>query len=253
MYEEIDLTDAIRDLERGLSVLASREGAPEHTGSPLFAEQLTELMGLVLEGNETADLTSITDPDEFVRLHLLDSLACVGLPEVNKAKSIIDVGTGAGFPGLPLALLYPDKSFLLIDSLRKRTDFVKHAAQELKLKNVEVKHVRAETAGHDPKIREKFDLALCRAVGKLSIILEYNMPCVRVGGSGIFYKTIPAKGEIQDSFLARKQLGCADAVRVETYKDVLPGREHALYIIEKSMATPAKYPRREGVPSKVPL
>ena len=251
--EKTDFSDAIKTLEKGLSVLSAREGASDYVASPYFAEQLTGLMMLVLERNESIDLTSITEPKEFVRLHLLDSLACVGLPEVNKAIRLIDVGCGAGFPGLPLAALYPEKHFLLIDSLRKRIEFVDYAVKELNLKNVEVRHLRAETAGRDTELREQFDLCLCRAVGKMSTILEYSMPFVRVGGSGIFYKTVPAEGEIQDSLIARQHLGCSDFVRIETYKDILPERRHALYIVEKSRVMDGKYPRREGVPSRVPL
>jgi len=253
MFENTDMEDASKDLETGLTVLAGRKGVPELAGSKYFAGKLTELMALVLERNEITDLTSITEPDEFVRLHLLDSLACAGVSGFDNSKEIIDVGTGAGFPGLPLAILYPEKNFVLTDSLKKRTEFVEYAAGKLDLKNVNVFHSRAETLGHDPDFRERFDFALCRAVGKLPVVLEYCVPFVKVGGSAIFYKTIPAEGEIEDSLMARRLLGCVDSVRVETYKDILPGREHALFIISKSKPTPDKYPRREGTPSKVPL
>ena len=240
-------------LDKGLLELAKRKGVPGTVLAPGFAEVMMEFMSLVLERNEIINLTSITEPEEFVSLHLLDSLACAGLPETELSSDIIDVGSGAGFPGIPLALLYPEKRFLLTDSLNKRTEFIRYAAKELDLKNVEVKHIRAEKIGREFKYRESFDLSLCRAVGSLPVVLEYCMPLVRVGGSGIFYKTIPAKGEIEDSLLARELLGCSKEVRVETYKDILPGRGHALYIVEKSRHTPDQYPRREGIPQKVPL
>jgi len=240
-------------LDKGLAVLAKRGGAPAYLSVYAYADLLIELMRLVLDRNEYINLTTITEPEEFVKLQLLDSLACVGLPELDSAKTIIDVGSGAGFPGLPLAALYPEKQFLLMDSLKKRLDFAEFAAAALGIRNVDTLHARAEKAGHDPALREHFDLALCRAVGKLPLVLEYCLPFTRIGGAAIFYKTIPAKEEIEESLLAREILGGSERVRVETYTDVLPGRGHALYIIGKERGTPEKYPRREGVPSKAPL
>ncbi len=245
--------EAKAKLSKGLEVLARRSDAPARLKTPAYAELLMTLMDLVLERNEVVNLTTITEPEEFISLHILDSLACVGLPELSSAKTMIDVGSGPGFPGLPLAALYPEKSFLLTDSLRKRTEFIEFAASSLGLDNVKVLHARAETAARDAALREAFDLALCRAVGRLPIILEYCLPFVRVGGAGIFYKTIPAAGEIEESQLARKLLGGSADVRIETYKDVLPGRGHALYVVEKERKTPKSYPRREGIPARVPL
>ena len=240
-------------LEEGLAVLARRGGVSPRIEETAYADTLMELMKLVLERNEVINLTTITEPEEFAELHLLDSLACVGLPETGSAENIIDVGSGAGFPGLPLAALYPEKKFLLTDSLRKRMDFVVFASEQLGLKNVKTLHSRAETAGRDPKLRESFDIALCRAVGKLPQILEYSLPFVRVGGIGCFYKTVQQKDEIEDSHLARKLLGGGAEVKIVEYADLLPGRKHALYLVEKERPTPNSYPRREGIPSKTPL
>ena len=251
---DMEETEKAREcLEKGLAVLARQEGPSARVGDPVFADTLMELMRLVLERNEVINLTTITELEEFVTLHLLDSLACVGLQEFEYANTIIDVGSGAGFPGLPLAVLYPQKHFLLTDSLRKRTEFLDFAVSSLGLDNVETLHSRAETAGRDPSLREHFDAALCRAVGKLPTALEYCLPFVRVGGAGVFYKTIQAEGEIEESLLARKLLGGSEKVRVRTYADILPGRKHALYIVEKERPTPKTYPRREGIPSRVPL
>jgi 16S rRNA (guanine527-N7)-methyltransferase len=250
---EEEIIEAKKILEGGLEALSRRNESPERIRDPEYADKLMSLMSLVLERNEVVNLTTISEPEEFVRLHLLDSLACVGLPELDSAQRIIDVGSGAGFPGLPLAALYPEKKFLLTDSLGKRMEFAMFAAKELFLDNVEVLHVRAEKAGHLPVLRESFDLSLCRAVGKLPVVLEYCAPFVRIGGAAIFYKTIRAKGEIEESLLAREMLGCEAFVHIKEYKDVLPGRGHVLYIIEKSKHTPTKFPRREGIPSKVPL
>jgi 16S rRNA (guanine527-N7)-methyltransferase len=252
MGSTLEIDRAREVLDEGLGVVARRSGGLVECGDS-FADVLMGLMGLVLEGNEAVNLTAIVEPEEFVRLHLLDSLAVVGVPEFEGAESVIDVGSGAGFPGLPLAALYPGKRFLLMDSLRKRVEFIDYAVSCLGLGNVETLHGRAETAGQDLRLREQFDVALCRAVGKLPVVLEYSLPFVRVGGAAVFYKTVPAAGEIKDSLLARKLLGGAAEVRTETYVDILPGRNHALYIVEKTHPTPRTYPRREGVPSKVPI
>ena len=240
-------------LNKGLAAIARRGNVPKYLNDPAYADLLAELMRLVLERNETINLTTITETDEFVKLHLLDSLACVGLPELASAKTIIDVGSGPGFPGIPVAALYPEIQFLLMDSLKKRIEFAGFAAATLGLQNVDTLHARAETAGRDPSLREHFDLALCRAVGKLSLILEYCLPLVKVGGAAIFYKTVPAEGEIEESLLARELLGGSKDVYIKTYADVLPDRKHALYIVGKKRKTSKKYPRREGIPSRVPL
>jgi len=253
LFEAEEYRKARERLDKGLEVLSHRPGAPERIASGTFADTLMELMRLVLVKNEVINLTTIDEPEEFAELHLLDSLACAGLHETESANEIVDVGSGAGFPGLPLAALYPDKRFLLTDSLRKRVEFAAFAAASLGLDNVDTIHTRAEKAGRDPARREFFDLALCRAVGKLPVILEYCLPLVRVGGAAVFYKTAPAKAEIEDSELALRLLGGAKAVRTTEYKDLLPGRRHALYIVEKEKATPKTYPRREGTPAKDPL
>ena len=240
-------------LAAGLSALSRRDGAPGGLNDSAYQDLLMELMALVLERNKSVNLTAITEPEDFVRLHLIDSLSCVGLKELAKAKTIADVGSGAGFPGLPLAALYPDKQFLLTDSLRKRIEFAGFTAKALGIENARVLHIRAENAGRDPILREGFDLALCRAVGKMSLVLEYCLPLVRVGGAAVFYKTASAEKEIEESLRARKTLGGSASVRIETNRDILPDRDHVLYVITKDRPTPKEYPRREGVPAKAPL
>ena len=253
MDEVIEFKEAGNLLAQSLAVLAGREGAPAGLCDPSFAPLLMELLRLVLERNKEVNLTSIKEPSEFVRLHLLDSLACVGMPELEAAHTIIDIGSGAGFPGLPLAALYPDKQFLLMDSVRKKIDFAGVLAKELRLSNVSALHARAEASARDPSLREQFDLSLCRAVGKFSPILEYCMPFVRVGGAGFYYKTIGAKEELADSLPVLELLGGSLKTRTFTYEDILPGYEHAIYVISKERPTPPAYPRRAGIPTKTPL
>ena len=247
--------DAARErLERGLAALARRENAPAaRLLDPAFAEALLELMRLVLERNEVVNLTSITEPLEFVCDQLLDSLACAGRPEMEAAKRVVDIGSGAGFPGLPLALLYPDKTFLLTDALQKRTDFVNETAATLGLSGVTAIHARAEEAGRISAYREQFDLAVCRAVAALPVILEYALPFVKIGGHFLAYKTVRAEGEIEESRLALEQLGASPNMEIFTYTDLLLDSGHALYIAVKNRPTPDKYPRRVGIPTKVPL
>jgi 16S rRNA (guanine527-N7)-methyltransferase len=247
------MTEARARLDKGLAVLASRSGAPRRLTSEAFADALMQLMTLVLKRNQEINLTAITDPVEFAELHLIDSLAPAALPALALSTDLVDIGSGAGFPGLPLALLYPEKRFVLADALRKRTDFITYAAEELELTGVKAVHARAETLGRDADYREGFDVALCRAVAALPIVLEYTMPLVRVGGTGILYKTIRKECEIEDSKLALDLLGAAREVDVALDAELLPGRAHALYLVRKERPTPKTYPRREGRPSKTPL
>jgi 16S rRNA (guanine527-N7)-methyltransferase len=218
-------------------------------------------MRLVLERNENINLTHIVEEDEFVEKHLLDSVACYGWPEIEAAEHIVDVGTGAGFPGVPLAIVYTEKRFLLIDSLGKRIEFLREAAAALNLKNVTLLHSRAEDAGRNKDFRERFDLCVSRAVGKLSVLSEYCLPFVKVGGGFYAYKTLNAVSEIEDSCLARELLGGASDMEVRTAG--LSGHTsecassnisgHNIMVIKKIRHTPHTYPRKAGTPGRVPL
>ncbi|MDR0875114.1 MAG: 16S rRNA (guanine(527)-N(7))-methyltransferase RsmG [Clostridiales Family XIII bacterium] len=250
---EVRMAEARARLCLGLAAFASFPGAPPRLGDEAFADALMQLMALVLERDKDVNLTAITDPVEFAELHLLDSLTPASLPALAMSTDLIDIGSGAGFPGLPLALLFPEKRFVLADALRKRTDFIAFAAEELGLPGVTAVHARAEALGREFAYRESFDIALCRAVAALPIALEYTMPLVRVGGTGIFFKTVRAEGEIRCSRLALELLGASAEVEVAKNTDVLPGRAHALYLVRKERATPKTYPRRDGVPRKAPL
>lgn len=215
--------------------------------------KFNEFMELVLEKNEYINLTAITDRDEFVVKHLIDSVICYGWPEIDNANKIIDLGTGAGFPGIPLAILYPHKKFLLADSLNKRLQFIWEAAEKLEINNIEVKHGRAEDLGQNPDYREKYDLCVSRALANLSTLSEYCLPLVKIDGYLYAYKTKSGLTEIDDSLMARNLLGGSSDVEIRQME--IPGfhLDHNVLIIKKERHTPNTYPRKAGIPSKVPL
>jgi 16S rRNA (guanine527-N7)-methyltransferase len=217
------------------------------------AETMIEYMDRILEANQEINLTAITDRDEFLQKHFLDSLICYRWQEIEDAFTIADVGAGAGFPGVPLAIVYPHKEFYLIDSLKKRGDCVRQAVAELGITNVHVLHGRAETIGSDAEYRERFDLAISRAVAKLPVLLEYCIPLVKVGGFFYAYKTDRAIGEINDSEIALRILGAASDVEVREDDKTSTEFRHNIMIAKKVASTPAKYPRKEGRPAKIPL
>jgi 16S rRNA (guanine527-N7)-methyltransferase len=258
--------------EKKLTGILSRLGVP---GAEEKTRRMLGYMDLALKRNEVMNLTAVTDESEFIERHLADSLAAYGQPELNAAREVADVGTGAGFPGVPLAIACPDKRFLLIDSLRKRTDFIAGACAKLGINNVEALHARVETVGRPGVLRESFDLALCRAVGHLSTLCEYSLPLVRVGGALYAYKSRSQLREIEESENARRILGAAADIRIfpsaasaardtafpyippapdtERFPSLSPAAApagHIIIIIKKERPTPVKYPRRAGVPAK---
>lgn len=245
--------EARKRLCEGLAVLSSMPGAPKRLKSKEFVDALMNFMFQVLEKNRVFNLTTITDPVDFVELHFLDSLSAGLLPEVLASNDIVDMGAGAGFPGMPIALLFPEKRVVLADAINKRVDFMNSVAREMELSEVTAIHVRAEIVGHDFFYRESFDVALCRAVASLPVALEYTMPLVRVGGVGVFYKSMYSEEEIKESRMACSLLGAGKDVQIVASKKLLPSRAHALYVIRKERKTPDTYPRRDGKPKKAPL
>lgn len=217
------------------------------------ADKMCAYMDAILEKNEHINLTAVRDRDEFISKHLLDSLSCIAVPEFEKSKTVIDIGTGAGFPGVPLAIACPGKKFLLVDSLNKRLKIIKELTEELGIDNVEVMHTRAEDAAKNPDYRDNFDVCVSRAVASLDVLTEWCMPFVRKGGYFIPFKGAKAEEEINDAEAAIKTLG-GKYNRSEMFLSEEEGSEsHTLVIIDKIKPTPKRFPRKAGEARKNPI
>jgi len=223
-------------------------------GIILGEKQLAQFEGYraaILERNKSINLTAITDPAEFERKHFSDSVAIAGEEALLRAERVIDVGTGGGFPGVPLAIVFPEKTFVLMDSLAKRLAVVDEICKSLEIRNVSVVHARAEDLGRDPKHREAYDLCVSRAVANLRTLSEYCLPLVRTGGSFLAYKTETAREEADAARKAVAILG--GRIAGIDPAPVPDGEKHLIIRILKETPTPKKYPRKAGVPSKNPL
>lgn len=220
-----------------------------HIAKPEEKEaQLIKYMEGVLEWNQKVNLTAITDRNEFIQKHFIDSLLCAKTLEFTEASSICDVGTGGGFPGVPLAICYPDKQFTLMDSLEKRLKIVRQLCDEIGINNVQVIHGRAEELARREEYREQFDLCVSRAVANMRVLSEYCLPFVKTGGSFIAYKGPDCRAEIDDAGKAIQMLG-GDKPEIRP----LTHLEHNLVFIKKIKNTPKAYPRKAGTPAKKPL
>ena len=216
---------------------------PDLTAAQL--QQFETYYAMLADWNTRVNLTAITEPEDVVKKHFLDSLAAA--PYLKTNASIVDVGTGAGFPGLPLLILRPDLRVTLIDSLQKRLVFLEAVLKELKL-TAELVHARAEDAGQNPMYREKFDVALTRAVSALPVLCELTLPLVKVGGRSIAYK-----GDSVEELAASKN--ALSVLHATAERVVIPADYGAreLVILTKNGTTPKQYPRKAGTPAKSPL
>ncbi len=207
---------------------------------------------LLIEWNEKINLTAITDFEEVIKKHFLDSLSIGRILKQDSSVSILDIGTGAGFPGIPIKIAFPDTSITLMDSLNKRVNFLNEVINALDLKKIEAVHGRAEVFAKKGMLRETFDICVSRAVANLSSLSEFCLPYVKVGGSFISYKSEKAMEEIESSKNAVSILGGGN-ISYDTF--ILEGTDfnRTLIRIEKIKETPSKYPRKAGTPVKQPL
>ena len=212
--------------------------------------QFYEYMNLLLEWNEKINLTAIVKPEEIILKHFIDSLTINKYIEEN--KTLADVGTGAGFPGIPLKIYRPDLNVTLVDSLNKRINFLNEVIVKLDLKDINTVHSRIEDFGKDKKYRESFDYVIARAVANLTTLSEYLIPISKVNGKCICMKGNDVKEEIKDSEKAINVLG-GKIDKVDYFE--LPNSDISrnVIIIDKIKNTPSKYPRKAGMPSKEPL
>lgn len=215
-------------------------------------EQFNKYYEMLTDWNEKINLTAITDKDEVWLKHFEDSLSIDKIKDMDQTESVIDVGTGAGFPGLPIKIAYPNIKLTLLDSLDKRIRFLEAVVRELGLTDVTCIHGRAEDFSRSPEYREKYDLCVSRAVAGLSVLSELCIPFVKPGGSFVAYKSEKAETEIAKAENALAILnGRIKATEEFTLSDNVQKR--VLIDIEKTGLTPEKYPRRAGVPAKKPL
>lgn len=219
----------------------------------LTNKQLNEFytyMNLLIEWNKNINLTAITEPEEIIKKHFIDSLTIS--KNIKKDSSIIDVGTGAGFPGIPLKIVREDINVVLLDALNKRLNFLNEVIKENELKNIETVHFRAEEIGKNKKYREKYDIATSRAVAQLNILAEYLLPLVKIGGKCICMKGSNVEEELKNSKKAITLLG-GEIEKIEEF--ILPDSDikRNVIIIKKVNSTPAKYPRKPGTPAKEPI
>jgi 16S rRNA (guanine527-N7)-methyltransferase len=206
----------------------------------------------LLAWNLRVNLTAIDKPEKIQTKHFLDSLTCLIVMRGSPAERVIDVGTGAGFPGIPLKIICPTIRLALVESVGKKAAFCQHIVDSLGLRNVTVLSERVEAVGGLPTHREQYDWAIARAVASLPVLVEYLLPLVRVGGKALAMKGESGLAEAQSAENAMRLLGgCLNQIVPVT----LPGVEDQRYliVIEKIAATPDRYPRRVGVPTKKPL
>ena len=206
---------------------------------------------LLIEWNNKINLTAITEYDEVVSKHFIDSILICSFIDLS-GKKIIDIGTGGGFPGIPIKIINPDTDIVLVDSLNKRVNFLNEVISELKLEKIEAIHGRAEDLGHDKNLRGKFDYSVSRAVANLSTLSELCIPFLKEGGTFISYKSENTDEEIKDAESAISKLGS----KIEKIEEcMIPENviKRRFILIKNTRQVDNRYPRKAGIPKKVPL
>jgi len=229
--------------------------AMENYGIALTDEQYKQYVTyyeMLVEKNKVMNLTAITDFDEVILKHFIDSLSIVKVMDMSEVHSLIDVGTGAGFPGIPLKIAFPHINVVLLDSLNKRLIFLNEVIDALGLENIKTIHGRSEDAGHNAELRGNFDICVSRAVANMSVLTELCLPFVNQGGCFTAYKAGGSDEEVTEAAGAIRILG-GKIERMERF--TLPGSdiERTFVVVKKQKDTPKNYPRKAGVPAKEPL
>lgn len=215
------------------------------------AEMMVQYYLMMIEKNKVMNLTRVTDFEEAVQKHFVDSLSIGLLWKVSLQKNrILDLGCGAGFPGIPLKIMWPDNELHLLDSVGKKVNFVNDVIRELGLKNAVAMHARAEDLARDPSYREKYDLVISRAVANMATLSEYCMPFVKMKGHFIAYKSGDSTEEIKQ---AEKIIHLTGGTNPELNTIELYDMGRILVQVEKSAKTPSKFPRKAGMPSRMPI
>ena len=221
---------------------------------PRAAQRLARYHWMLMDWNSRMNLTGDANPEGAVDRHYIDSIAPLMIEGLlPQGAALIDVGSGAGFPGLPLAIVRPDLDVLLLDSLRKRLTFLDAVVEELGLSNVLTAHARAEDAGQDVALRERFDVAVARAVASAPVLMELLLPFVRVGGKVVLYKGPSAEDELYAATRAAQVVGGGAVQNLPVSLPTQPDWQHCVLVSQKRRATARIYPRKAGIPGKSPL
>ncbi|MEJ2550045.1 MAG: 16S rRNA (guanine(527)-N(7))-methyltransferase RsmG [Anaerolineales bacterium] len=233
----------LQDAARGLLRI---DLSPEQMAA--FERYAAEL----ISWNQRINLTAITDPVNIEIKHFLDSMTCILVMGAPRYERVVDVGSGAGFPGLPLKILRPKMKLTLVESIGKKVEFCRHVIERLGLNGVELLHDRAENIGHADEHRQKYDWAVARAVASMPVLVEYLLPLLRVGGKAVIQKGETGPVEAHAAEEALRILGgrLKQIIPLELPRVV---ETRYLIVVEKSAATPPRYPRRVGIPAKRPL